>query len=74
MPSSVPAINEGASWVKSQVRNMLAVRAIDVENSLPKEYTVRWSLFALMWVSALWTIVIGMVAREAGRWDWKFVS
>ena len=44
------------------------------EDGMSKADMVRWSLFTAMVILGLLTIIIGMVIREAGLWDWKFVS
>lgn len=67
-------VKEKVGNITNQVLKVIKARVVYMENVLPREDTIRWSLFASMWVLGLWTIVIGMIAREARRWDWKFVS
>ena len=44
------------------------------EDVMSRADLARWSLFTAMVILGLLTIVVGMVTREAGLWDWKFVA
>lgn len=35
---------------------------------------LRWGVFAVMVVSGMMTIVMGMASQEAGTWNWKYIS
>ena len=74
MPRSPFDMKERAGRIGRETLNIIKIRTRYLKDALPKADTVRWTLFALMWMAGLWTIVIGMVARETRRWEWRLVS
>jgi len=48
--------------------------AVVMVEAITRVELMRWSLFGLMWIFGLLTIVLGMEARKTGPWDRKFAS